>query len=78
MCRGVTLMPRSLSLVRFDFAPLPAEYHDKYPFTREGVYVYFGEIPNMPGHCVVADHASGRVISGYHVEHFIELTVDET
>src|SRR5205085_2323894 len=44
--------PRQYSLVRFLFDNLPTEYHSQYPFTRDGVYVYFGEIPNMPGHCV--------------------------
>jgi hypothetical protein len=67
-------MPRQYSLVRFRFENLPSEYHDKYPFTPGGVYVFFGEIPNMPGHCVVADHRSGQVHSGFHTENFVELS----
>lgn len=70
-------MNRQYSLVRFRFDSIPSEYHDRYPFTPEGVYVYFGEIPNMPGHCVVADHKTGRVYSGYHTESFAELPRDE-
>ncbi|AMV28367.1 hypothetical protein VT84_28445 [Gemmata sp. SH-PL17] len=69
--------PRQYSLVRFQVDLLPVEYRDRYPFTRDGVYVYFGEIPNMPGHCVVADHRSGRIYSGYHIEHFAEIPEDE-
>jgi diadenosine tetraphosphate (Ap4A) HIT family hydrolase len=69
--------PRQLSLVRFDFDALPAEYHARYPFEKGHTYVFFGEIPNMPGHCVVADHQTGRVYSGYHTENFVELSEDE-
>ena len=69
--------PRQYSLVRFCVEQLPPEYHDRYPFTRDGVYVFFGEIPNMPGHCVVADTRSGRVFSGYHTENFAEIPAGE-
>lgn len=69
--------PRQYSLVRFRFDTLPPEYHGLYPFTREGVYVFFGEIPNMPGHCLVADHKTGLVYSGFHTESFVELPPDE-
>ena len=70
--------PRQFSLVRYDFGADAAEEYPGYPFKRNGVYVFFGEIPNMPGHCVVADHESGRIYTGYHTENFIELTEDET
>lgn len=69
--------PRKLSLVRFDAAKLPGSIRRKYPFRAGRVYVFLGEIPNMPGHCVVADHRTGQLHSGYHTEHFIELTEDE-
>ena len=71
-------VPRKLSLVRFDSGVLPKTARRKYPFRAGRTYVFFGEIPNMPGHCVVADHSSGQVYSGYHTEHFIELTEAET
>lgn len=70
--------PRYLSLVRFSFDSLPTNYHAKYPFVDGRTYIFFGEIPNMPGHCVVADHTTGQLYSGYHTENFIELTDDET
>lgn len=70
-------MPRQYSLVRFRFDDVPAEYHSKYPFTRDGVYLFFGDIPNMPGHCVVADHRTGQIYSGYHTENFVEVPEDE-
>lgn len=64
-------------MARFQFELIPEEYHARYPFTPDGVYVFFGEIPNIPGHCVVADHKTGRVYSGYHTEWFAELPEDE-
>jgi hypothetical protein len=41
-------------------------------------YVFFGEIPNMPGHCIVADYETGKIHSGYHTDNFIELGEEET
>ncbi|QDV61101.1 hypothetical protein [Crateriforma conspicua] len=70
--------PRYLSLVRFDFGSVPSDYHAKYPFTDSRTYIFFGEIPNMTGHCVVADHQTGQLFSGYHTENFVELAEDET
>ncbi|MCR9211540.1 MAG: hypothetical protein NXI28_25225 [bacterium] len=70
--------PRYLSLVRFNFDSVPVDYHAKYPFTDSRTYIFFGEMPNMPGHCVVADHQTGQLYSGYHSENFVELTEDET
>jgi hypothetical protein len=66
-----------MSLVRFNYDAIPAEYHEKYPFESTGVYVFLGELVNMPGHCVVADHKTGRIYSGYHSEGFVELAEDE-
>ena len=71
-------IPRKLSLVRFDAASLPRGFCGKYPFRASRAYVFLGEIPNMPGHCVVADTQSGRIFSGYHTEQFIEIPADET
>ena len=65
--------PRPLSLVTFDFDALPAGYHAKYPFKAGRTYVFLGELVNMPGHCVVAEHPLGRIHSGYHTENFREL-----
>lgn len=70
--------PRNLSLVRFRFDSVAREYHARYPFVDGRAYVFFGQIPNMPGHCVVADHQTGQLYSGYHTENFVELSDDET
>lgn len=58
-----------------------AEYlRDKEPnshLLEDDIYIFLGEIPNMPEHCIVAGHKSGRVYSGYHVTNFQELNEDE-
>lgn len=70
-------VPRQYSLVRFLYDALPKKTHSMYPFTRKGVYIFFGEIPNMTGHCIVSDFQSGQLFSGYHTENFAELPEDE-
>ena len=73
-----TAIPRPLSFVRFDASRLPPSTSTEYPF-RPGVsYIFLGEIPNMPTHCVVAEQQSGRLYAGYHTDHFVELSEDET
>jgi hypothetical protein len=66
------------AIVKFNFDDLPEKFHDQYPFQKDKVYIFHGEIPNMPGHCVVSEHPTGVMYSGYHTEDFIELDVDET
>lgn len=56
---------------------LTPEMKAKYPFKEKSIYIFFGEIPNMPDHCVVVDHKTGKIYSGYHTADFIELTDDE-
>ena len=70
--------PRQNSLVRFMSENLSPAFLTKYPFTRDGVYIYLGEIPNMPGHCIVVDYKSGKFHAGYHTENFTEIPQDET
>jgi len=70
-------MPRQYSWVRFNFKDLPKEYRKDYPFSEKEVYIFFGDIPNMPGHCIVCDKYSKFYI-GYHTDHFEELSIDET
>lgn len=70
-------IPRPLSLVRFDAARLSTESAAAYPFQTDALFIYLGEIPNMPGHCVVAEQSSGRICAGFHTECFIELSEDE-
>ncbi len=71
--------PREYSLCKIDVRYPPSKhlFQGKSPFARDGVYIFLGEIPNMPGHCVVIDHKRGKIISGYHMEYFVELKRDE-
>jgi hypothetical protein len=68
--------PRKLSLVKFDYDSIPTELHKHYPFVKGKAYLFLGEIPNMPGHCALAE-SNGKVMFGYHTDEFIELTEDE-
>lgn len=71
-------IPRKLSLVRFDVTKLPRGTRRKYPFQAGATYIFFGEIPDMPGHCVVAEQRSRQIYLGYHTDHFVDLTEEET
>ncbi len=70
--------PRQNSLVRFELGDIDPSWLDRYPFDEDGQYVFLGEIPNMPGHCVVADPKTGKVHSGFHIEKFVEVSEGET
>jgi len=43
---------------------------------KELTFVYLGDIPNMPMHCVIAG-SSGKVYFGIHTGDLVELTEDE-
>jgi hypothetical protein len=47
------------------------------PLLSDDVFVFLGEIPNMPKHCVIAGYTSGKIFSGYPLFNFVELTEDE-
>ena len=70
-----TIVPQQYSLVRH-----VAAYGLKgaSPFKAGQVLVFFGEIPNMPGHAIVADQKTGKLYSGYHTERFEQIPDDET
>jgi len=68
---------KSLTLVKFDFDGVPESYHKKYPFIDTDVFVYLGNIVQMPGHCVVTRMSDGKIFNGFHTDSFIELEEDE-
>ncbi len=69
--------PRRLAFVRFVPPPLiDGKKAARNPFKRGEVYVFIGEIPNMPGHCVIAE-LNGKIHTGYHTDSFQELPTDE-
>jgi diadenosine tetraphosphate (Ap4A) HIT family hydrolase len=63
-------IPRQYSLVRFVREDMSS------PFSRNVAYIFLGEMPNMPGHCVVIGEGS-RILAGQHTENFKELTDEE-
>lgn len=69
-------IPRQNALVKFSFEEVPKEYWGRYPFVQGSIYVFLGQIPNMPGHCVVAEYPCGKIYSGYHTENFAEIDED--
>ena len=46
-------------------------------FTCYTSFIYLGEIPNLPGHCVIAGITTGKIYSGYHIENFRVATEEE-
>lgn len=69
------MIPRQNSLVK---CHMPVGHEKSYPFTEDYTYVFLGEIPNMDGHCIVAEYYSGRLFSGYHTWMFEEVPEEET
>ena len=70
--------PRQYSLVKFDYSGMTDEWVKEYKKIFDvDIFIYLGEIPNMPGHCVLLRHSDGAHFFGYHIENFVELTEDE-
>ena len=44
---------------------------------KSSVYMFLGELPNMPLHCAVVDVRTGKVLVGYHTDGFRKLSRDE-
>lgn len=60
------MIPRNFSLVK-----------SKHDFgDNNKIFIFLGEIPNMPDHCIVA-RKDGSFLFGYHTDNFVELTEDE-
>jgi hypothetical protein len=66
--------PPQFSLVKW--IPRKSDLRDR-RLQSGRVYLFLGEIRNMPGHCAVVDVKSGRTIVGYHSDTFVELTAEE-
>jgi hypothetical protein len=52
------------------------EIPKKHPLKRNEVVVFIGNIPNVPGHCVVAKH-NGKVVWMVHISDFRIATEEE-
>lgn len=62
--------PRVLSLVKF-VGNLDTV------FSVHKTYLFLGEIPNMPAHCVILDFKENEIFACYHTEDFVELSEKE-
>ena len=67
------------TMVKFDYNTLPIEYKEEYikTFPENEVYIFMGDIEQMPGHCILCNFKTGKMIIGYHTDNFIPLTEDE-
>ena len=46
--------------------------------THEGkLFIYLGEVPQTPSHCILADLKTGLISGLWHTENFREATEDE-
>lgn len=51
--------------------------HYQYVFPKDCVFIFMGEIKQMPGHCILCNLETGKITAGYHTDLFVELTEDE-
>ena len=65
------------TLVKFDFDNIPVEFHSQYPFSRRDVFVYLGDIVQMPGHCILIRMSDGKGFAGYHTDEFVRVPDEE-
>lgn len=52
------------------------EEHYKEKFENK-LFIFLGEIPNAPGHCVLADLDTGKIEGMWHTDNFREATEEE-
>ena len=70
--------PRQYAFVKLsEWAQEHDEDHRYTNLLGPGPYTFFGEIPNMPGHCIVMNSIKNFAV-GMHTDNFVELTEDET
>ena len=70
---------RQYAFVKFDQATCPEGVYEQYYKETFGnkSFIFLGEVPNVPGHCILADLESGKVVGIYHTDNFREATEDE-
>lgn len=68
-------IPRKLSLVKYISSEA---LNPNTGLVNNRIYIFLGEISNMPEHCVVIEHKSThKIFSGYHTNNFVELNEEE-
>lgn len=71
---------RQYALVVFDKTTISEDLYNEYFKIKfdDKLFIFLGEVPNAPTHCVLADLHSGNVIGMYHTSNFREATDEET
>jgi len=65
---------KPMTLVRFDYESLePYLIWQIRQVFGDDVWVFVGEITNMPEHGVFLNHRTGQIVSGYHIDNFVEI-----
>jgi len=64
-------VPRPLSAVGLVDPGLKGKYGEDF------VFVFLGELPNIPGECTVAGWQTGRIYAPCDTKDFVELTVSK-
>lgn len=65
--------PRFMSICKFTTAYYPKELQSQWPMDKRGRFIFFGEIPNMPGHCIVMNMSTKEFHNSWPVHLFVEL-----
>jgi hypothetical protein len=70
---------RKLALVVFDKKSCTSEQYDQFYKEKFGnnSFIFIGEIPNAPGHCVIYNFRTERIEGMYHTDNFREATSEE-
>lgn len=68
------------SFVVFDIKSCSKEQYKKYyeeTFPKGKLFIFLGEVLQTPGHCILLDLSTGKVIGLYHMMNFRLATQDE-
>ena len=68
------------SLVYFDINSCGQDFFDQYfssTFHEQQAYIFLGEIPQIPGRCIIADFVDGKILGIYDTANFRVAGADE-
>jgi len=74
MSRKHTIQPFTLIKTNLETKILKKYYED---LRESKTYLFLSEITNMPGHCMIFDMKTERILGPYHVENFRICTEEE-
>lgn len=69
---------KQYQLVQFKYPGIDKKLNQQesgYPFEHDEILLFFGEIVQMRGHCIVVSK-NGKVYWGYHTDNFVEPDKD--